>query len=68
VFESAAEKFPAVGFGKYEITDGNRTAATEYNVRSIPCIIAFKDGAPVGQKNGLTDEEMFTEWIKGFLS
>ena len=63
-FESAATKIEGVEFGKYEITDTNKTAASEHGVRSIPTVVAFKNGAAVAVKTGLMSEEALIEWIK----
>jgi len=66
VFGAAADSggFAAVKFGKYEITDDNRARALALGVRSIPCVVAFKDGAEAGRKVGLMDEDSFNLWIK----
>ncbi|MDR1071384.1 MAG: thioredoxin fold domain-containing protein [Rickettsiales bacterium] len=64
VFEETSEKYPDVGFGKYEITDENRAAAEKYGVRSIPAILAFKNGEIIGSKVGLMDGESFEKWLK----
>jgi len=66
VFGAAADSgdFAAVKFGKYEITDVNRTKALALGVRSIPCVVAFRDGAEVDRKVGLMDEDSFKLWIK----
>lgn len=41
--------------GKLNV-DENPQLAARYEVRSIPCIIAFKDGAESGRKVGMTDK------------
>lgn len=63
IFDAAGDKHPEIGFGKYELTNDNRAAAAKYGVRSIPSIIAFKDGAPSATLVGLQDEESFNKWI-----
>lgn len=65
VFEAAAEKHAGISFGKYELTDDNRRAAAKYGVRSIPSIIAFKDGAPAATLVGAQDQDSFNDWIGG---
>ena len=67
IFESASEKYPSVKFGKYEITDANRAAAAKYGVRSIPSILAFKNGEFVDAKTGMMDDKTFDDWIKKLL-
>ena len=64
VFEAASTKYQNVNFGKYEITDSNRRMAAQYGVRSIPSILAFKNGELIDSKVGLMDEAAFDEWIK----
>ena len=64
IFESESNKTDSVGFGKYEITDSNKRMAAKYGVRSIPSILAFKNGELVDTKVGLMDEGMFGDWIK----
>jgi thioredoxin 1 len=66
VFEAASGKYGNVAFGKYEITDTNRVAAGKYGVRSIPAIVAFKDGEAFDTRVGLMDDASFGDWIKGF--
>ena len=65
VFEAASEKHGNVSFGKYEITDENRASAAKYGIRSIPAIIAFKDGAAIDTKIGLMDDVSFEDWVRG---
>ncbi|MDR3208533.1 MAG: thioredoxin [Rickettsiales bacterium] len=64
VFEEASGKYPGIRFGKYEITDANRAAAAKHDIRSIPAILAFRNGEVVGTKIGLMDGGMFEEWLK----
>lgn len=68
IFESESDKHSGVRFGKYEITDTNRRMAAKYGVRSIPSVIAFKNGEPLETRSGLMDEVTFGNWIKGFSS
>jgi thioredoxin 1 len=63
VFEAAAEKHPGVSFGKFEITDENRVAPAKYGVRSIPAVMAFRNGDPVGTQVGMMDGEALDDWI-----
>lgn len=67
VFENVAGKMPNVNFGKFEVTDENKDTPLKYGIRSIPTVIAFKNGEVAEMKTGLMDEKMFEEWIKAML-
>lgn len=47
--------------------DDNPETPSEYNVRSIPTLVLFKDGAPVSTKIGLLSKTALEEWIQGAL-
>lgn len=64
IFESVSEKISDVNFVKFEIDETNRRTPTQYGIRSIPCVLAFKDGELVEARTGLMDEETVTGWIK----
>jgi thioredoxin 1 len=64
VFEAESENHKGVEFAKYEITDANRAAAEKHGIRSIPAVIAFKDGVIAGTRVGLMDEGAFRDWLK----
>jgi thioredoxin len=68
VFEAVSEKFGAVSFGKYEITDTNRMIADRHGIRSIPAVVAFKNGKQVDMKTGLMDDIAFEDWVRRRLS
>jgi thioredoxin len=63
VFEAAAEKNTAINFGKYEITETNRGVPPRFGIRSIPSILAFRDGELVEAKTGLMTPDAFDDWI-----
>ncbi|MDR2770032.1 MAG: thioredoxin [Rickettsiales bacterium] len=65
IFEAESKRHDTVRFGKYEITDTNRNMAGKFDVRSIPSILAFKDGAVLDTKIGLMNEAELADWIKG---
>lgn len=46
--------------------DSNPEAAKQNNVRTIPTLIAFKDGKELGRQNIMTYKE-YVEWLDGFL-
>jgi thioredoxin 1 len=52
--------------GKCDI-DQNRDLADTYNIQSIPTLIIFKDGAPVGTLIGLQSKGSMEELIDKYL-
>jgi len=67
IFEKAVEEYPEIAFGKFEINEANRQTPAKYGVRSIPTVVAFKNGEVVGTKVGLMDEGMFNNWLKELI-
>ena len=63
IFESVSDKIPDVNFVKFEIDETNRRTPAKYGIRSIPSVLAFKDGELVEVRTGLMDEETVTMWI-----
>ena len=68
IFESASEKLSDVNFVKFEIDETNRRTPAKYGIRSIPSILAFKNGELVEARTGLMDEETVIAWIKELQS
>lgn len=64
IFESASAKVSDVKFVKFEIDETNRRTPAKYGIRSIPSILAFKDGELVEARTGLMDEETLLSWIQ----
>ncbi len=64
IFESVSEKVPDVKFIKFEVDESNRETPVKFGIRSIPAILAFRDGKLVESRTGLMDEETVIEWIK----
>lgn len=52
-----------LSFAKVNIDDAPEIAS-DYGVRSIPTIIAFKDGQEVERLIGAADEEKLKEWAE----
>jgi thioredoxin 1 len=52
VFEAAAERHPDVTFAKID-TDAEQALASAWEIRSIPTVMAFKDGVPVFSQPGM---------------
>ncbi len=63
VFANAAKEFPLKAqFIKID-TDKNQQAAAQFGIRSIPTIIALKDGLKIDRVMGALDEFSFTMWV-----
>ena len=63
IFESVSDRVPDVKFIKFEIDESNRRTAAKYGIRSIPSVLAFRDGELVAARTGLMDEETLMNWI-----
>ncbi|MCL2758223.1 MAG: thioredoxin [Alphaproteobacteria bacterium] len=66
IFETAAAKHPHIKFAKFEIDDANRRVPAKYGVRSIPAVLAFRDGEVVSTRTGLLSEQELESWINEF--
>lgn len=64
IFESASEKTSDAKFVKFEIDEANRRTPAKYGIRSIPSVLAFKNGELVEARTGLMDEETVLSWIQ----
>lgn len=60
--ELANEKKGQLKVVKVDV-DQNTNIATTYNVRTIPTMILFKDGAPVDTKIGMLPKNKLIEWV-----
>ncbi len=64
IFENVSEQVPNVSFIKFEIDESNRRTPAQYGIRSIPSVLAFKNGELVEARTGLMDAETLTAWIQ----
>ncbi|MCQ2581433.1 MAG: thioredoxin [Alphaproteobacteria bacterium] len=64
IFESVSTEVNDVHFVKFEIDDTNRTTPTKFGIRSIPSVLAFKNGELVEARTGLMDEDTLKAWIQ----
>ncbi|MCL2369267.1 MAG: thioredoxin [Alphaproteobacteria bacterium] len=64
VFEASAAANTDIKFAKFEIDEGNRRTPAKYGIRSIPAVLAFKDGEVVATKTGLLSAGELEEFIK----
>lgn len=62
IVEQVAEEKPDCKVVKLNVDDAPSIAA-KYNVMSIPTLIVFKDGAPVGQTVGVQSKESILKLI-----
>lgn len=59
-----AEEFDGkVKVGKLNI-DNAQSIAAQYGIMSIPTVILFKDGSPVGQQVGMGNKSTYEKMIK----
>ena len=64
IFEETSEKVSDVKFIKFEIDETNRRTAANYGIRSIPAVLAFKNGELVEARTGLMDQDTLLMWIQ----
>jgi thioredoxin 2 len=59
----AGELEPGVRFLKVD-TDAEQQLAAQYNIRSIPTVMMFKNGRMVAQRAGASDSQSLRAWIQ----
>jgi len=64
IFENVSDDEKDVNFVKFEINEGNRRTPAKFGIRSIPSVLAFKNGELKEARTGLMDEETLKQWIK----
>jgi thioredoxin 1 len=67
IFQRVSEKHPDITFGKID-TDAEQYLAGEFNIQSIPTIMAVRDGIVVFQQAGALPErslESLIEQVRG---
>ena len=64
IFENVSDDVKDVDFVKFEIDDVNRRTPAKFGIRSIPSVLAFKNGELKEARTGLMDEETLVQWIK----
>ncbi|MBR3510671.1 MAG: thioredoxin [Alphaproteobacteria bacterium] len=64
IFESVSDNIKDVNFVKFEIDDVNRRTPAKFGIRSIPSVLAFKNGELKEARSGLMDEETLEQWIE----
>ena len=48
--------------------DENPDTPAKYNIRGIPTLVIFKDGAPAGVKVGALPKASLTEWVNSVIA
>ncbi|KKP36885.1 MAG: thioredoxin, thioredoxin 1 [Candidatus Peregrinibacteria bacterium GW2011_GWF2_33_10] len=67
IINELAEEFgDKIKIGKVNV-DENSEVAGQYNVRSIPTLLFFKDGSMVAQSVGFMNKESLEEKIKSLI-
>jgi len=66
VIEELADQIKDVKFAKINVDD-NKELAQKYEVRSIPCLIVFKDGEEVDRMVGNNSGDEIEEKLNGLL-
>ncbi|AKQ67883.1 Thioredoxin [Myxococcus hansupus] len=61
-FEATAKEFPAITFGKLD-TEAQEAISGRMEIRSIPTLVAFKDGVEVRRASGAMSASAFTTWV-----
>jgi thioredoxin 1 len=65
--ELARDYSDKVYFGKLDI-DANRRTTVQFGVQSVPMIIAFKDGKPIGKLPGLRPYDQYDMVLEQLVS
>ena len=63
VIDQLAEELEGVKVGKINI-DEQMELAEKYNVSSIPCVVAFKNGEEVNRSVGLVPKQKLVDLLK----
>ena len=64
IFEETSNIATDVNFVKFEIDETNRRTPAKYGIRSIPSVLAFKDGELIEARTGLMDQDTLLLWIQ----
>lgn len=65
-FYHAAKKLPTVRFGKIQ-TDRHEQAGSEHGIRSLPTLVAFKNGHELDRLTGLRSSSAIKHWVKSLI-
>ena len=62
-FKAAASQLPQVVFAKIQ-TDKYEQVAAPYNIRSLPTMVAFKNGKEVARQSGALPSDQIVQWVR----
>lgn len=62
-FKVAASQLPQVVFAKIQ-TDKYEQAAAPYNIRSLPTMVAFRNGREVARQSGALPSHQIVQWVQ----
>lgn len=63
VIDQLSEEISGAEFVKVDVDD-NPDLAREYSIMSIPCVMVFKNGAPVAKNVGFAPKKAMEEFIR----
>ena len=66
-FKTAASQLPQVVFAKIQ-TDKYEQAAAPYNIRSLPTMVAFKNGKEIARQSGALPSAQIVQWVRSLNS
>ena len=66
-FKIAASQLPQVVFAKIQ-TDKYEQAAAPYNIRSLPTMVAFKNGREISRQSGALPSDQIVQWVQSLHS
>ncbi|WP_456431217.1 thioredoxin TrxC [Nitratifractor sp.] len=66
-YEQAAAAFPLKAQFIKLNTEANPQVAAQFGIRSIPTLIVFKGGQPVGQTSGALGADQIAGWVRQYL-
>lgn len=62
-FNTAASQLSQVVFAKVQ-TDKYEQAAAPYNIRSLPTMVAFRNGKEVARQSGALPSHQIVQWVR----
>lgn len=63
MFEQASKSNSDAKFYKFEIDESNRKIPAKYGIRSIPTVLAFKNGKLTEARSGVMDANTISDWV-----
>jgi|TARA_R110002020_G_scaffold8438_6_gene33877 thioredoxin 2 len=66
-FKAAARQLPQVVFAKIQ-TDKYEQAAAPYNIRSLPTMVAFRNGKEIARQSGALPSDQIVQWVQSLQS